>query len=120
MPGEDEESAGERASHMVEARLLVAMMKAAIPKPPDQQTEVIAREAVGHPSEAGEMAEVERLVINVTGVINGDTNHLNVQKQIKLDNGVHMWHIQRKHQHLPKKQKMLQRQGKLWCCTRFC
>lgn len=70
---------------------------------------MIAREAVGHPSEAGEMAEVEGLVISVIDVINGDTNRLNVQKQIKLDNRVHMWHNQRKQWHLPKKQKMLQR-----------
>ena len=42
------------------------------------------------------MAEVEGLVIIVTDVINGDTDCLNVLKKIKLDNGVHMWHNQRK------------------------
>eukprot|EP00253_Pinus_taeda_P004272 PITA_04272 len=79
--------------------------------------EVIAREAVGHPSEAGETTEVEGLVISVIGVINGDIDCLNVQKKIKLDIGVRMWRSQRKQRHLPKKQRMLQRQGKLWCYT---
>lgn len=40
------------------------------------------RKAVGHHSEAGEMAKVEELVISVIGVINGGTTRLNVQKQI--------------------------------------
>lgn len=47
---------------------------------------------VGHPSKAGEMAELEGLVISVIDVINGDADHLNVQNQIKLDSRVHMWH----------------------------
>lgn len=54
------------------------------------------REAVGHTSEGGEMVGVEQLVINVTGVINGDMDHLNVQRQIKMDRGVHMLHNQGK------------------------
>ena len=81
---------------MVEAELLVATRKAVVLKLPDQQTEVIMKEVVGHTSEAGEMAKVEGLVINVTGVINGDIDHLNVQWQIKLDRGVHMLRNQRK------------------------
>lgn len=45
------------------------------------------REVVGHINEAGEMAKVDELVSNVTGVISGDTNHLSVLKQTKLDRG---------------------------------
>jgi len=36
------------------------------------------QEVVGYPNEAWEMAEVNGLVISVIGVINGDTDHLNV------------------------------------------
>ena len=36
------------------------------------------REVVGHTSEGGEMAKVEGLITNVTGVINGDIDHLSV------------------------------------------
>lgn len=39
---------------------------------------MIIREVVGHISEAGEMDKVEELIINVAGVISGDTNHLSV------------------------------------------
>ena len=78
MPRENEEPTEEEASHMVEGGLLVIMRKVAVLKLLDQQIEVIMQEAVGHPSEAGEMAEEEGLVTNVTGVINGDTDHLNV------------------------------------------
>lgn len=80
MPGEDEEVAGEKANHMEEGGLLVVMRKVEVPELPDQWKKVIMREVVGHTSEAREMAEVEELVINVTGVINGDTNHLSVQR----------------------------------------
>ena len=41
MPREDKEPAGEKASHMAEAGLLVATRKVAVPKLPDQQIEVI-------------------------------------------------------------------------------
>lgn len=77
-PKEDEELAREKASHMAEGGLQVVMRKVAVLELPDQQKKVIMREAVGHTSEAGEMAVVEGLVINVIGVINGDTDHLNV------------------------------------------
>jgi len=77
---------------MAEGGLLVVMRQAIVLELPDQRTEVIMREAVGYLSEVGEMAEKEGLVINVTGVINGDTDHLNVQRQIKLDRALHMLH----------------------------
>jgi len=80
MPEEDMEPAEGNPSPMAEAKLLTTMRKAIVLKLPNQQTEVTAREAVGHPSEAGEMAEVEGLVISVIGVINGDIDRLNVQK----------------------------------------
>ena len=54
------------------------------------------QEVVGHTSEAGEMAEVEELATNVTGVINWGTDHLSVLTQTKLDKGVHMLHNQKK------------------------
>ena len=65
------------------------------------------QEVVGHISEAREMAEAEELVINDTGVISGDTDHLSVLRQTKLDRGVRMLHNQKKQRHLPKKQRML-------------
>lgn len=92
MRGEDKEPTGEKASHMVEGRLLVVMRKTTVLEILDPWIKVIMREVVGHTSEAGQMAEVEGLVINVTGVINGDIDHLNVQRQIKVDRGVHMLH----------------------------
>jgi len=96
MPGEDAEPVREKTSPMAEGGLLVVMRKVAIPELSDQWTKVIVREVVGHINEAGEMVEVEELVINVTGVINGDTYHLSVLRQTKLDRGVHMLHNQRK------------------------
>lgn len=88
--------AREEACHMVEGKLLVVIRKAAVPELLDQQTKVIIREVVGHISEAREMEKVEELIINVAGVISGDTDHLSVLRQTKLDRGVHMLHNQRK------------------------
>ena len=112
MPREDEEPAGEEENPMVEGRLLVVTTKVAVPELLDQQTKVIMREVVGDISEVGEMAEVEEMVVNVTGVISGETDHLSVLRQTKLDRGVHMLHNQRKQRHLPKKKRTLQKQGK--------
>jgi len=103
MPGEDDESTGEKAGHMAEGRLLVIMRKVAVLELLDQQTEVIMQEVVGHPNGAEEMVEKEGLVTNVIGVINGDIDHLNVQKQNKLDIRVHMLQNQKKQWNLPKK-----------------
>lgn len=78
MPGEDEELAEEKASHMEEGGLLIVMRKVAVLKLPNQQIKVIMRKVVDHISEAGEMAEAEELGTNVTGVIRGDIDHLSV------------------------------------------
>jgi len=77
---EDEEPTEGKTSPVAGAELLIATRKATVLKLLDQQRKVIAQEAVGHPNKAGEMAEVEGLVISVIGVINGDTDRLNVQK----------------------------------------
>lgn len=58
------------------------------------------------------MAEAEELVINATSVTSWDMDHLNALRQNKLDREVHMSHNQKKERHLPKKNKMLQKQGK--------
>ena len=78
MPREDEEPAEEEVSPMAEGEMLAVMRKAVVLKLPDQQKKVTIREVVGHISEAGEMAEAEELVTNVTGVTSGDTDHLSV------------------------------------------
>eukprot|EP00253_Pinus_taeda_P006624 PITA_06624 len=78
MPGEDEELAEEKASHMEEGRLLIVMRKVAVIKLPNQQIKVIMRKVMDHISEAGEMVEEEELGTNVIGVIRGDIDHLSV------------------------------------------
>ena len=103
MPREDEDPVGEKASPMVEGGLLVVMRKATFLELLDQKTKVIIREVVGHISEAGEIAEVEELVINVIGVTSGDTDCLSVLRQNKPDRGVRMSHNQKKQRCLPKK-----------------
>ena len=71
-----------------------------------------AREVVGHINEAREMAKVEELIINTTGVTSGDTDLLSVLRWKNLDRGVCISHRQKKQRHLPKKQKMCRKQGK--------
>ena len=92
MLGEDEEPTEEEDSLMAEGKLLAVMKKVAIPKLPKQQKKVTAWEAAGHTSEAGEMAEAEDLVINVTGATSGGIDLLSVLKRNKLDREAHMMH----------------------------
>ena len=95
------EPVGEKTSPMAEGGLLVVLRKAAVPELPDQQIKVIVREVVGHISEAGELVEVEELVINVTGAISGGTDPSNAWRWNRLARGEHLLRSLRKLKHNP-------------------
>lgn len=112
MLGEDGEPAEEENSLMVEGELRAIVKKAVVPKLLGQQKKVTTLEVASHISEEEEMAEAEELTISATGATSGGTDLLSVLRRNKLDKEVPMSHSQRKQRHLPRKQKMCQKQGK--------